>query len=410
MVTHFRIVFAIYLYSVLTFCQPSQADAEPSPQDARLEIIVDENATTPFVGEMILVTIRGYYDVRIALENLEIPPMAAFDWVQLERDVWSKEMIAGKQIVVLTRRLALFPRSSGRLILEPFTHHLTLIAEDGQRIATDIASAPVTLTVRMPPPHAADSWWLPARSLTYSDVWNKNPAALKDGESVTRTVTISALGANPHMLPPAPNMRQRWLITFSNPERRTVELTEMGPISKVVWVWKLRPVTGEIGTLPEIRIPWFDTSTRIPKDIVLEAAAIGYEGFGDNSGDHWASDFQKIYLLPLSILLGLGATLALVLPGLTLRTAGDLVGVIRNILPNRQLRAVNRAVARNDPLATYRAARQILQDRNLSQSSNMKTAMAEVERYLFSADPRSEVPDLRSIKTALRSVLTDRIT
>lgn len=408
MVTHFRVFLAIFLYSVLTFCQPSQADPELAPHDARLEIIVDQNGSAPFVGEMILVTIRGYYDVRIALENLETPPMAAFDWVQLQRDVWSKEMIAGKQIVVLTRRMALFPRSSGTLTLEPFTHHLTLIGEDGQRFATDITSTPVTLMVKPPPPHTADSWWLPARSLTYSDVWDKNPAALTDGESATRTVTISALGAIPHMLPPAPNMRQKWLITFSDPEQRTVELTEVGPISTVVWVWKLRPVTGEVGTLPEIRIPWFDTGTRAPMDIVLDSTAIGYEGFGDNSGDRWAIDFQRTYLLPLSILLGFGATLVLVLPGLTLRTTGDLVGMLRGILPNRYFRDVDLAIARNDPLAAYRAAKQILRGRDCSENPGVKAAMAEIEHYLFSADPRSTNPDLMRLKSAIQSVRTDR--
>jgi hypothetical protein len=345
---------------------------------------------------MVLVTVKGYYyNLRIGKEALSTPSTASFDWVQLGRDSWTDAMVDGRKYTVVTRKLAMFPRASGKLTIEPFLHHLTLIGEDGKWFTRDITSSSVTLEVLPPPPDPSRSWWLPARSITYSDVWDRDPATLKDSETATRTVTITALGANPQTLPPAPAMRERWLITFNEPEQRSVQPTEAGPETTVTWIWRLRPITGEPGVIPEVRIPWFDTKDRVPKEIVLAAAPIGNMGFGNNTTAHWANHFEGGLPVTLAALTGLLLGLWLALSGrnLAIRPPNP-VGWgmdLRRTWSHR--RALHRALASKDAVRIHRAAWRLLANRKRKPTDAMIQAMADLDRTLHARKSQHDGAD-----------------
>ncbi|MCF8480110.1 MAG: hypothetical protein K9H25_06740 [Rhodospirillum sp.] len=371
--------------------------AEPRG-DAWIEANIDRapGAPPPYQGEMVLVTVKGYYhDFRIGKEHLSTPSTASFDWVQLGRDSWTDAMVDGRKYTVVTRKLALFPRESGKLTIEPFLHHLTLIDGDGQWFTRDITSSPETLEVLPPPADPSRSWWLPARSITFSDVWDRDPATLKDNETATRTVTITALGANPQTLPPTPALRERWLITFTEPEQRTVQPTEAGPETTVTWIWRLRPITGEPGVIPEVRIPWFDTKDRVPKEIVLAAAPIGNQGFGGNTTAHWANHFEGGPLLTAVALAGLGLGLWLTLSGRSLRfEAPDPIGWgkdLRRNWSNRQ--ALREALAAKDSARIHRAAWRLLADWKGEPPPAMTQAMVDLDRVLHARNNRHDGAD-----------------
>jgi len=103
---------------------------------------------------------------------------------------------------------------------------------------------------------------------------------------------LRALGVTPELLPEQPAMREPWLITFTPPEERNVQNTKEGPVSTVVWVWKLRPITGEPGVIPEVSIPYFDTSQREEKSVIIPASPIGYASFASNNSEAWQSGFK----------------------------------------------------------------------------------------------------------------------
>ncbi|WP_413203706.1 hypothetical protein [Rhodospirillum sp. A1_3_36] len=379
--------------------------AEPR-EDAWIETIIDREAGAPppYQGEMILVTVKGYYhNLRIGKETLSTPSTASFDWVQLGRDSWTDTMVDGRKYTLVTRKLAMFPRASGKLTIEPFLHHLTLIGEDGKWFTRNITSSPVTLEVLPPPPDPSRSWWLPARSITYSDVWDRDPATLKDSETATRTVTITALGANPQTLPPAPAMRERWLITFNEPEQRTVQPTEAGPETTVTWIWRLRPITGEPGVIPEVRIPWFDTKDRVPKEIVLAAASIGNVGFGNNTTAHWVNHFEGALPLTLVALTGvlLGLWLTLYERTLVIRLP-DPIGWGKDIYRTWSHRqALRKALVSKDPTGIHRAAWRLLASQKRTPTCAMIQAMADLDRTLHArSSPQDGVDFYKAIRKA----------
>ncbi len=325
-------------------------------QDGTAELFIDlENPDAkPVVGEMVLITIRGVYDVVITLEKLELPRVEGFDWVQIENDEWSREQVDGKEKSVMRRRIALFPKQAGDLTVGPFVHRLTVQPRAGGRIKMNIEAEPVTLSVD-PYPGEPDAWPFSARILEYTDVWSNDPSTLEDGDTVTRTVKLMALGVVPELFPPQPPMRAYWLITFSPPEERNLILTEKGPVTQVTWSWEMRPITGEPGVIREYKIPWFNTRTREIEMIELAAAPFGYASFAENKNALALTAVDQRPVLAAITLAGLAMSGVLLFGSLRAGSAFRLAALKRAALRVGARAALVSAAARKDPVALRKA-------------------------------------------------------
>lgn len=342
-----RAVAAVRTLAVVlsvTACGPAAADG--------LRLVVPEMRLV--VGEMIPVTVRGEYTRLITLQTLTFPSSDGYDWMQLARDQWRDEMIDGRSVKVFERRIAVFPRRPGPLVIGPVTHHLTLVGDNGGRDVVDVAAPPVTLTIA---PFPAAGTPLAAASLTVEDRLSAAPGALRDGETLVRRVEIRAEATLPHLLPPRPRMREPWLITFAAPETRETRPTPDGPVTTIVWEWHLRPKTGEPGVLPAVAIPWFDTIARTIRTAEIPAIPFGYASFGDNRSGADALPADQRHLGLAALAAGLAAGLALAFAGLSGRRRDDLRRRLLRLSPyDPTRRAVLRAARSGDLAALRRAA------------------------------------------------------
>ncbi len=332
---------------------PAQAqEPELSTEQARLELVLDDPGLEPVAGQMMLATIRGLYAVNITQEELKMRRMTGIDWIRLGQDEWSQQRIGGRSLRVMERRVALFPKADGALTILPIAHELEY-TDGGERRRAIVRSEPVTLTVREAPVGEAEDW-LPARAVEISESWSADASQLTDGQSVERRVILRVFGATPEMLPTQPPLRAPWLITFSPPEERSQQLTPQGPVTTVIWHWTLRPTTGELGVLPAVTIPWYDTDASEARTVTIPAASIGYQSFADNSASAWNEGFAGGYLALLAW--GLSGAIALLALVVGSGTVAAPVSVLRQRLERRRLRRSLSRAARERDAAGFRAA------------------------------------------------------
>lgn len=252
--------------------------ATPARADDSLRLILPDSR--PVVGEMIRLTVRGEYDGFIALEDMTFPDAPGYDWMQLRPDDWREERVGGLPRRVFERQIAIFPRQPGRLVIGPVTHHLTK-ADGGTRTEVAIEAPPVSIAIT---PYPAPGLPLAARNLKVTDELSGDPARIRDNETIQRRITITAEETMAHLLPPRPELREKWLISFTAPEKRETRLTERGPLAFVQWEWSLRPITGEQGTLPPMRFSWFDLAKREMRGAITQPVIFGYGQVGANVG------------------------------------------------------------------------------------------------------------------------------
>ena len=356
---------------------------------------------------MILLTVRGTYAIGVTREQLTLPHMRDFEWIKLDSDTWEDAIVDGRSVHVMERKFALFPLHAGRLTLEPAVHIIGVVANNGDQREIAVKSEAMTLDV-LPAPADAGEWWLPVRALEVSDHWSKEASQLTDGENVVRTVTVKALGASEQMIPPQPAMREPWLITFTDPEERKMELTPVGPLTTVVWRWTLRPITGEPGVLPQVTIPWFDTDERRARAAILPATPFGYAGFGDNTASRWQPAFSGYAMAGLALALGIALPLLLLSPRGRVRSLGEIFGPIRRLLPSTAVLALRRAGRRADLPALRAAAHQVARSAPASERGQLEDLLLELDRELFGRRGQVRRLDLRHFAKAIEKAAASR--
>ncbi len=333
----------------------------------------------PVVGEMIPVTIRGEYTGAISLSSITFPDSPAYDWIQVARDRWAQERVEGRLVGVFERRIAVFPRVSGSLTIGPVTHHLTK-AEGMTRPTFDVVAGAVTLTVA---PYPGAGRPLAARHFTVQDEFSKDPAELREGETLTRRITLTAEGTMAHLLPARPEIREPWLISFTAPEIRETRLTAEGPVAVAIWEWSMRPHTGEVGSLMPIQFPWFNTLIREMRGAVTLPVQIGLGGFGDNMAGAAAPPARFGLNAGLALAGGLILALLVALPG---QRAGGWRQARRGLkarLPNPNLRALKAAAAGGDLAALRHAARDYAAHERAFGRAVDEGALADLDRAIY---------------------------
>jgi hypothetical protein len=337
------------LLLLVPLAAPAWAEVEPG--DLTFTVTPERNGgADPYAREMVLLRIHGVYKQPILLEEVIQPSLANFTWTQLGRDHWSKTQLPdGQSAVAFDRTVAIFPHHAGDFTLDPFTHRLT-INDVGTRRVIDVRSPPVPLNVApwtapTGGPDAAEPWWLPARDVTITDSWSRDPETVKLGETVRRTVTLEAQGVLAEGLPPRPVMRTRGIITFAGPVTRETSITPAGPVAKATYVWDVKPGVPEVIPLDAIMIPWFDTVSRTMREAEIPARQIG-GGLPDRETDGGGAAASSSLLAGAAGVTAFGLGLAL-LGFRRDRTALRLPAAIRRDL---------RRAARARDLPAFRAA------------------------------------------------------
>jgi hypothetical protein len=300
--------------------------------------------------------------------------------------------------------MAIFPQRSGLIEIPPFVHRLTFQTRSG-RTTMEMSTQPISIEARPKP--AGDGWWLPARALHITDSWDRPADELGPGELANRTVTLEVHGVSPGLVPPAPAMRSPGIMSFSDPEERSHELTPEGPVSRVTWRWSVRSQTSTPAILEAVRIPWFDTKSREVREAVIAQQRVGLAGSGPLEPEEGSiiRDLGPL-TLPLGLLIGLVVGLALLAPGLRFRSRAELAKLFRYFTPDPTIAALRRGARAGDARAVRAAAHSLIrrdreEGRYLSPGPEVVAGLTRLDRALFGPpDARPDV-DLRTLVRGL---------
>ncbi|MFT6089971.1 hypothetical protein [Sulfitobacter sp.] len=266
-----------WLWVLIMMALPGLAQAQSKtvlPQDLELWVEVAETDYTPFVREMVLITIKGIYRRHITREKLVQPDFEGFSWTQLGDDTWRDERINGELVKTFKRRMAVYPSRPGALTIGAFTHQLTLTDDGDDWFDHQIMSAPVTIDVVAAP--SGQDWWFPVKSLKVSDQWSNAPDQLAPGEGVLRVVRVEALGVTAEMIPPMPTLHSPSAMIFPHPEKRFVELSPQGPQAFAYWRWTIRPSNDTSTIVEPLSFTYFDTVNRVDRQVTISAQRVAY--------------------------------------------------------------------------------------------------------------------------------------
>ena len=232
-------------------------------------IEVEVNDTSPYIQAEVIYTVRLFLSVAVSNASLtEIPQTSADAIVErIDEDKRFQTRRAGKRYEVIERRYAIYPLASGRVSIEPVTFQgqtsrsaFSIFDPFGPEPKTIVErSEPVTLDVRPVPDSFPGQNWLPAKNLQLNESWSKQPPAFQAGEPITRTITLSAKAQVASQLPVLDDWQVPGFKLYPDQPQMNDERKADGTLATRQEKTAIIPEQAGKYTLPEMRIPWWNT-------------------------------------------------------------------------------------------------------------------------------------------------------
>jgi hypothetical protein len=234
-------------------------------------INVAVNTLQPYVQAQIIYTVKLYRAITTNNADLKEPQISGGRVVikPFYNDKSYEAVLNGKRYEVFERRYAIFPQSSGTLTIEPiifqaqtsfdsfkyfehFESKYDSILRQSKAIRLDVKSIPESYT---------GNTWLPAENITIQEQWSVAPEKLKQGEVVTRTLTLTADGLVTSNLPEITEKLPDRLKHYSDQPEFEEKNNTNGFTGIRHDKMAIIPMDGRDYILAGIKLPWWNTKT-----------------------------------------------------------------------------------------------------------------------------------------------------
>jgi len=263
---------------VITVAPQTQAMKQRMDQYVLLETSV--NATETYVQSQLIYTVKLFYVENIS-GNFPVPPVFENAIVETLEDERRYDTIQnGRRYYVLEKSYAIFPQRSGEFSIprESFTgvRSGNRIFSAREQIGTSSESHEITV---LPKPDSYNSGdWLPAKALTITESWNSGVPVFKVGEPVNRVLTLVVDGLPASFIPLLTDIEIDGAKIYEDPAIESQSLNQDGIISTKVITIGIVPTKPGTIVIPEIRIPWWNTTSNTAEVAVIEAQSFEVSG------------------------------------------------------------------------------------------------------------------------------------
>ncbi len=252
--------------------EQSAADARRMNQLVFFETSVDTDTT--YVQGQIIYTVKLFYSEAI---SGDFPPPPAVDDAlieTLEKEKRYETIVSNRRYYVLEKQYAIFPQRSGQLVIP----RETFIGSRGRgglfssRQTVNAVSDKHTVNVETIPSSFNGDHWIPARAFTLSESWTENPPQFRVGEPINRILIQTVEGLSASLLPPLGEFELDKAKTYADPPESSQQFVSTGVIASTRTTIGIVPTEAGELILPEIRVPWWDTTANELKVAVIPGA------------------------------------------------------------------------------------------------------------------------------------------
>ena len=248
-----------------------------------LYLEIETNKESVYVQEQLLFTVRLYYTIN-GIRNPQ------FTELEMENSVIQligspnqyEKLIDGERYGVYEKRYVIFPQRSGPLEVPDILFRGEVTDGSSNFVFRNLNTRRVTafiegITINVlerPSAVQSDDFWLPVSNLTLEESWSTDLNSLKVGDSLVRTVTMTADGLDGAVLPPFSPTEIEGLNLYPDPAEIERTFVEGAIVGTRIEVTSMVPVDSGNIVIPEISIPWWNIETDQIEATVIPATSL----------------------------------------------------------------------------------------------------------------------------------------
>lgn len=235
---------------------------------------------TAYVQGQVLYTEKLYFAATLANSQLTEVIVEDAMVTSLGDTKQYRTQLNGRNFEVYERNFVIFPQVSGELVI-PGPRYTGEVSNGPWRPGRPIrlSHAPIKLQVLPQPASYPQATWLPARDVQLNYKWRGEPSNLKVGEPITLELTLTAEGLSAAQLPdvPLPDLKRFKYY----PDQAQTQEQQNNQGMKATRSQNIAIVPTQAGsiTLPEIRLPWWNTQLGRLEYAIMPAQRL--TAFGD---------------------------------------------------------------------------------------------------------------------------------
>ncbi len=245
---------------------------DKTPEDqgsnaAEIFIEVSVDNYQPYVQSQVIYTLKLYRAINTSTASITEPKSADGNVVitRLGEDKQYKKQLLGRSYQVVERQYALFPQSSGELVIEPLLFEADI--PTGRRLGMQffsqstvrkrVRSDALKLQVQSIPVNITGGW-VPSSNIHIEEQWPQNPPQFRVGEPVTRTIILQGERVTAAQLPelnmPLPGILKQ----YPDQPQLTDHQGAIGIFGERIEKIAIIPTSPGRVVLPEIKVVWWD--------------------------------------------------------------------------------------------------------------------------------------------------------
>lgn len=280
--------------------QPSIPVTTGQMRAVYIESEIDNDSV--YVQQQIIYTLRIFQSIQLDNMNISEPEFDNAIMEKMGQNSFQRR-IQNTPYRVHELRYAIYPQESGELIIPEMVFSASQVSSQrsifnlpGQGKLIRKTSEQHTIKVLEPAAGMGNALWLPAQLIKISETWSASPDEIHVGDSITRSVTISAEGLLDSQLPLTVFIKPDNTNMYPDQGKTATNAEGITAISSRTDSVAIIPTKAGSLVLPEIRLKWWNTNKNQQQEVVIpqqtlvvKPAAINTQGIStplavDHSG------------------------------------------------------------------------------------------------------------------------------
>jgi len=235
-----------------------------------LYLEIETNKDSVYVQEQLLFTVRLYYTIN-GIRNPQFTELEMEDSViqLIGSPNQYEKLIDGQRYGVYEKRYVIFPQRSGPLEIPDILFRGEVTDGSSNFVFRNLNTRRVTAFIEgtsidvkeRPLAVQGDNFWLPVSNLTLEESWSTDINNLKVGDSVVRTVTMTADGLDGAVLPPFSGTEIEGMNLYPDPPEIERTFVDGAIVGTRIETTSMVPTDSGNVVIPEISIPWWNVET-----------------------------------------------------------------------------------------------------------------------------------------------------
>jgi len=253
------------------------------PQEAQnLYIEASTNVDEAYVGQLINYKVKLYLAVELQRGVLSAPVVKGAQIKQIGEDTDSTEIVNGRRFRVIERNYGIVAGLPGEIIIDGASFSGDVLVEAQRRggmfgfnesipMQTE-ADRKVIQINSYPPSYQGE--WLVSDLVSLREVWPDTQTTFEAGSPITRTISLIAMNVDENSLPELTMPTTDGLRVYPEKPLRQTGIRDGQVISQYSLTAAIVPTKPGTYTLPELKVPWWNTQLKQQEYAILPAKTI----------------------------------------------------------------------------------------------------------------------------------------